>query len=170
MLRRPHRWSFYDEFDDIRRQMDQMMNIVSPDESSLPLPETEEGRDIVPFFGAGRGHGVFQVDVSMNNNEVIVTADMAPGVEKKNISMELLTPKALQITCERKMEREEMEGEEGDLNRYYLRERRYGSQSRVVPLPQAVNPEDAKASFENGVLEIRLPIRAIETKRRIAIE
>ena len=172
MIRRPYRWSFYDEFDEMRRQMDQLMNLMSstsPFSSSLALPEAERGQEIVPLFREG-GIGGFQVDVTQDENEVIVAADMIPGIEKENISMELLSPKALQITCERKEEREEKKGEEGEEGRYYLHERKYGSISRVVPLPRAVTPEGAKASFRHGVPEVRLPVSALETKRRIAIE
>ncbi|WFN33485.1 Hsp20/alpha crystallin family protein [Methanogenium sp. S4BF] len=172
MIRRPYRWSFYDEFEDMRRQMDQLMNLMSSTSSlssSLALPEAEHGAEMVPLFREG-GIGGFQVDVTQDENEVIVAADMIPGIEKENISMELLSPKALQITCERKEEREEKKGEEGEEGRYYLHERKYGSISRVVPLPRAVTPEGAKASFRNGVLEVRLPVSALETKRRIAIE
>ena len=94
-----------------------------------------------------------------------------PGIEKENISMELVSPRALEITCERKEEREMKSAEEEEeTGRYFLHERRYGSMSRVVPLPKAVNPEGAKASFRNGVLEVRLPVSALETQRRIAIE
>ncbi len=169
MIRRPYRWSFYDEFEEMRRQMNQLMGWMSSSPPSLALPEAERGQEMVPFFRE-REIGGFQVDVTQDENEVIVTADMIPGIEKENISMELLSPKALQITCERKEEREEKKGEEGETGRYYLHERKYGSISRVVPLPHAVTPEGARASFRNGVLEVRLPISSLETKRQIAIE
>jgi HSP20 family protein len=40
---------------------------------------------------------------------------------------------------------------------YYVRERRYGSFSRSLELPRAVNADKADAVFENGVLTITLP-------------
>jgi len=173
MIRRPYRWSAYDEFEDMRRQMDQLMNWMSsssfPSPSSLALPEGEQRSEIVPLF-RDVGLGGFQVDVTQDENEVIIAADMMPGIEKENISMELLSPRALQITCERKEEHEEKKGEEGEAGRYFLHERKYGSLSRVVPLPRAVAPEGAKASFRNGVLEVRLPVSSLDAKRQIAIE
>ncbi|KAF1078052.1 Hsp20/alpha crystallin family protein [Methanogenium sp. MK-MG] len=184
MLRRPYRWSVYDEFEEMRREMDQLMNMMSPSSfspfsSSLALPESEQRAEMVPLFREGVLGG-FQVDVTQDENEVIVAADMMPGIEKENISMELISPKALEITCERKEEREVKEGMQGEeeeqgegergVGRYYLHERKYGSISRIVPLPHAVTTEGAKASFRNGVLEVRLPARVPETKRRIAIE
>ncbi len=140
--------------------------------SSLALPESEQRPEMVPFFREV-GLGEFQVDVTQDENEVIVAADMMPGIEKENISMELLSPRALRITCERKEEREEKRGEEREEReegRYFLHERKYGSISRVVPLPRAVAPEGAKGSFRNGVPEVRLPVSSLETKRQIAID
>ena len=40
---------------------------------------------------------------------------------------------------------------------YFRTERRYGSFRRVVPLPVEVKAKEAKASFKNGVLEVRIP-------------
>lgn len=169
MLRRPYRWSVYDEFDDMRRQMNELMKWASSSTPALALPESEQGREMAPIFREGWSGG-FQVDVTEDENGVIVTADMMPGIEKENISMELVSPRALEITCERKEEREMKSAEDEETGKYFLHERRYGSMSRVVPLPKAVNPEGAKASFRNGVLEVRLPVSALETQRRIAIE
>lgn len=170
MMRRPYRWSVYDEFEDMRRQMDELMKWASSTSPALALPPEEgQQRELAPIFREGWAGG-FQVDVTEDENDVIVTADMMPGIEKENISMELVSPRALEITCERKEEREMKSAEEEETGRYYLHERKYGSMSRVVPLPKAVNPEGAKASFRNGVLEVRLPVSALETQRRIAIE
>jgi len=170
MMRRPYRWSVYDEFEDMRRQMDELMKWATSPTPALALPAEEQRAEMVPIFREGWAGG-FQVDVTQDENEVVVTADMMPGIEKENISMELVSPKALEITCERKEEREMKSAEEEEeAGRYFLHERKYGSISRVVPLPRAVNPEGAKASFRNGVLEVRLPVSALETQRRIAIE
>jgi hypothetical protein len=59
---------------------------------------------------------------------------------------------------------------EGDEERnYHLWERSYGSFRRSFTLPRAVNSAEARAEFENGVLEVRLP-KAVEAKgRRIEI-
>ncbi len=187
MVRRPYRWSTYDEFDEMREQMDQLMNWMSsssfPSPSSLALPVGEQRPEMVSLFRE-TGLGGFQVDVTQDENEVIIAADMMPGIEKKDISMHLVSPRALEITCERREEREVKEGMEGEegarevavagesggAGRYYLHERKYGSISRVIPLPRAVAPEGAKASFRNGVLEVRLPVSSLDAKRQIAIE
>ena len=107
--------------------------------------------------------GEFRVDVREHDDEVIVVADL-PGVEKDDVSLQILNPRNLEISCERKGEKEEKS--EG----YYVRERVYGSMQRIVTLPADVTVEDAKASFKNGVLEVRLNKTKISPKSRIDIE
>ena len=107
--------------------------------------------------------GEFRVDVRDNDDEVIVVADL-PGVEKEDVSLQLVNPRALEISCERKGEKEERS--EG----FFMRERVYGSMSRVVAVPMDVTENDSSASFKNGVLEVRLKKAKIQPKSRIQIE
>ncbi len=53
---------------------------------------------------------------------------------------------------------------------FYRTERSYGSFERSFSLPSHVDPDDVKASLENGVLTIRLPRREEAKAREIAIE
>lgn len=113
-------------------------------------------------FPAWRGPE-FQVDVREHENEVLVVADL-PGVEKEGISIRLMDPQTLLIETERRGERdEEREG-------YFLRERSFGSMSRMVTLPSPVTEQGASASFKNGVLEVRLQKRAEAQGKRISID
>jgi len=93
--------------------------------------------------------GEFRIDVREHDDEVIVVADL-PGAEKNDVKISLLNPGALEISADRKIEKEEKE--EG----YYMRERMFGSMSRVVALPHDVTDKGATASFKNGVLEVRM--------------
>jgi len=43
---------------------------------------------------------------------------------------------------------------------YFRTERHYGRFRRTVPLPVAVNTDQAGARFEHGVLEVRAPKRS----------
>lgn len=49
-------------------------------------------------------------------------------------------------------------------------ERRYGPFYRSLHLPCMVNPEEVRASYRDGVLEIRLPRRTEATPRVISVE
>jgi HSP20 family protein len=107
--------------------------------------------------------GEFRVDVREHDDEVIIVADL-PGAAKEDVKVSLLNPGAIEITAERKTEKEEKE--EG----YYMRERMYGSMSRVVALPHDVTDKGGSASFKNGVLEVRLKKTTTEHGSSIKVD
>jgi len=57
-----------------------------------------------------------------------------------------------------------------NLKAILVRERVYGSMHRMVVLPADVTEKDAKASFKNGVLEVRFNKTKISPKSRIEPE
>jgi HSP20 family protein len=65
------------------------------------------------------------------------------------------------ITIEGERKQENKEHGEG----YYRSERSYGKFYRTLPLPDGVDPEDASATFHNGVLEVTMPV-AKRTERK----
>src|SRR2546422_10564118 len=71
-----------------------------------------------------------------------------------------VTDGALIIQGERKYEHEE------NKKGVYRSERRYGQFYREIPLPESADVERAKAQFNNGVLEIKLPVPEQVSKRR----
>jgi HSP20 family protein len=100
------------------------------------------------------------VDISRANGDVIVRASM-PGFDAKEISVEVKDG-VLSISAEHK-EESETKGEQ-----YYRRERRVGTSSRMVALPEAVDESKVKAELKNGVLTITAP--ASEKKEGSKIE
>jgi HSP20 family protein len=61
--------------------------------------------------------------------------------------------------------------EETERGGYYVRERRHGSFSRSMTLPEGVNEENIRARFEDGVLEVVIQgAAAVREPRRIQIE
>lgn len=85
-----------------------------------------------------------------------------PGMEPKDVNVEV-TENMLTVTGERKME-EEKEGE----NR--RTEFSYGRFERSFTLPKTVNVEAATAEFENGMLELHLPLMETAKPRKIAVK
>jgi HSP20 family protein len=146
-------WS---EMENMRAELENMFQLASRGGRFLPVAGGSDR--MLPAL-----RGEFRVDVREHDNEVIVAADL-PGVEKENVSLQLINPRTLEISCERKGEKEEKS--EG----YYVRERSYGSMQRLVVLPADVTDKDAKASFKNGVLEVRFNKSKISPKSQIAIE
>ncbi|MDD1678810.1 MAG: Hsp20/alpha crystallin family protein [Methanomicrobiales archaeon] len=122
----------------------------------LPAPGFE--RRMMPAY-----LGEFHVDVKEHADEVIVVADL-PGSEKGGITISLIDPRTLFISSKREEEKEEKE--EG----YYLHERLRGSMERTIALPTEVTDDDARATFNNGVLEVRLRKKMISHEKRIMVE
>ena len=144
--------SIWREMDDMRAEMESLFREVQAGGRFLPAGGMSDR--MLPAI-----RGEFRVDVREHDDEVLVVADL-PGIEKEDISLDLINPRALAISCERKEEKE-------DKSRgYYVRERVLGTMQRVVSLPADVTESDAKASFKNGVLEVRLKkARSLPTSR-----
>jgi len=109
-------------------------------------------------------HTVFAptVDVHEDEGNLVVKAEL-PGVGRDDVKI-TLAEGTLHIEAEKKHE-EETNGAD-----YYARERYFGRYSRLIPLPFDVDGEKASASFENGLLEIRLPKAEEAKSRKIALE
>jgi HSP20 family protein len=103
-----------------------------------------------------------QVDVLRRGDALVVRADL-PGLSKDDVSVDV-SGDILTIRGEREKEsREEREG-------YYWHERSSGSFSRRIPLPENADTEHASARFENGVLEVTMPVPETEESRSRRIE
>ena len=93
-----------------------------------------------------------KVDVFEKDNRLVTRIDL-PGVKKDDVTVEVGDGQ-LKMFGER-----QNESQENDKN-FYRCERDYGSFYRAVPLPVGVKPEDVKATFDSGVLEVSVPIPA----------
>lgn len=121
----------------LRAQMDQLMEDF-----------WREWPGISPAWQT-RGGFVPTVDVSEDEKNVHVTAEL-PGMSEKDIDVSLSSDGImLTIKGEKKVEEEEKE------ESFYRFERSYGSFKRTVSLPSAVDDKKADAKFKDGVLHIR---------------
>ncbi len=102
------------------------------------------------------------IDVVETDREVIARAEM-PGLDKENIKINL-TEDRLEISAETKKEEEKRE------KGYVYREMRSGSYYRAIALPSPVNPNNAQASYKNGILEIKMPKTEVKEKKEIKVE
>jgi len=89
------------------------------------------------------------VDVSESEEEFIVRAEL-PGVAQEDVRV-TADSNTLTIKGEKKLVREEKE------KAYHRMERSYGTFERTFSLSNRVDSTKTKASFKDGVLEIRLP-------------
>jgi HSP20 family protein len=102
-----------------------------------------------------------EIDVFQKNNELTIRADL-PGLKREDVRVDI-SDNEVCIQGERKHEHEE------EREGYYRTERGYGSFSRVIPLPEGVITEQAKANFKDGVLEITMPAPPAGKGRRLEI-
>lgn len=98
------------------------------------------------------------MDLYEEKDEVVVKAEL-PGISKEDLDV-TLTESTLTLKGEKKKEEEVKE------KNFYRSERSSGSFVRTIDLPSEVKTDQAKASFKNGVLEIRLP-KTEDAKRKV---
>jgi HSP20 family protein len=130
------------------------MDLTRWDSEMDRMMEDFFGRSMRPWWPARwlRGDGEITapvVDVYEEKDEVVVKAEL-PGLDKKDIEVNI-SDSELTLKGQKKKE-EEIEKEN-----YYRRERSYGAFLRSVELPTDVQADKVKASFKNGVLEVRVP-------------
>lgn len=82
---------------------------------------------------------------------LVVKAEV-PGIDPDKDVDITLTGNELQISV-RHEERSEHRGKEG-----YRSEFRYGTFARTVSLPAPVKEDDVRASYTDGILEVRIPL------------
>lgn len=101
------------------------------------------------------------LDVAEDTTQYTITAAL-PGV--KGEELEITLDKDV-LTIKGHMQQEE----EREGVRYHLRERRYGSFSRSIRLPENVNAEAIEASHENGIVTIAIPKAEAVKPKRISV-
>jgi HSP20 family protein len=97
------------------------------------------------------------LDVHENGDEIVVEAAL-PGMAPEDVDI-TITGQTLTLRGEMKAS----SAENGD--QYLYRERRFGTFHRQLQLPVRVEGERADATFEHGVLTLRIP-KADEVKPR----
>ena len=103
-----------------------------------------------------------RMDVSEKENAYIVHADM-PGLKKEDIKIEI-DGNEVSISAETKNEKDLKDGD-----RVLRSERYYGKVSRSFSLAQEVDEAAASAKYENGVLELALPKKAVVKAKLVSV-
>jgi HSP20 family protein len=139
------RWDPFQEMLNLRRTVDRLFDNVGSDNDWMQ-------------------HATWglAVDVVENKDDFIVKASL-PGVNPDDIDVSY-TDDTLTIRGEVKSDNEIKE------NQYHLRERRYGTFARSITLPTKIKGDAIEASYENGVLNLRLPKTEEVKPKRIPIK
>ncbi|MBV8774345.1 MAG: Hsp20/alpha crystallin family protein [Deltaproteobacteria bacterium] len=143
MANEPQTWSPFRELDRFRRDFDDLFD---------------------RFLGVSRqspGSGP-ALESYVDNGKLVVRADL-PGIDPKDVEI-TASGDQLMIRGRREQRREE-KGHD-----FIHREVAYGSFERVVKLPSGVDPDQIKASYNNGVLELTAPLPEQSQTRRVPIQ
>lgn len=114
------------------------------------------------WFNAAAEIGEPAVDVYYDKEELVIKAEL-PGMDKEDVEVNLADHL---LTLKGNKKREERVAED----EYVCSERAFGSFSRTVALPAEVQGEKVKASFKNGVVEIRLPVAETAKPKTIKVK
>jgi HSP20 family molecular chaperone IbpA len=105
---------------------------------------------VFPFSRSLRRGYRPQVDVYRSENPPTLTVQIElPGVDPDDVQL-VASPQALLIAGERRRPK--------DCGHYQQLEIDYGPFQRQITLSEDVDPEDANATYERGILTVRLPI------------
>ena len=142
---------FYDPYHEMNRFLDEMM-----------------GGSAGPARKSGRQQGADTewapaLDALTKDADLVIRAEL-PGVKQEDVDISL-HDNVLTISGERRDEQDEERGG------YHIRERRYGSFSRSVALPEGIDESKISARYEDGVLEVRVQGGAVAREpKRIKIQ
>ncbi len=135
-------WNPWRELESMRERLDRLFSEVTRwrGEAELEIP----------------------IDLQETDDAIIVRASV-PGVKPEDLSVEIRQG-VLNIRAETTEEREETRG------RWHIRERRVGSAFRAITLPVPVREDEAQATYQHGVLEIRIPKAEAAERRKIPVQ
>ena len=108
--------------------------------------------------------GMIRVEEFVEDGTFVIKAELAGIDPEKDVEIEIADG-MVHIHAERR-EEETTEGKE-----FSRRELRYGSFDRSLPLPAGVTEADVKATYKDGMLEIKLPLGTVpeETATRVPV-
>src|SRR5438270_11683011 len=142
------RWEPVRELSTIQNEMNRLFNTF------FDAPSPSNG-------GSALRRWVPAMDLVETGEDFVLRADL-PGLSEGDVNIEL-EDNVLTVSGARNAEHEERK--EG----FYRVERASGSFSRSLTLPEGVDPDAVKASFDRGVLEVRIPKPEERKPRKVAI-
>lgn len=141
------RWEPFRELATLQNEMNRLFN------TTFDAPAGGNGGTVRRWMPA--------MDLVETEDRFVLRADL-PGMSEGDVNIEV-EDRVLTISGERKAEHET--SKEG----YHRVERAFGAFARSLTLPEGVDPEAVAASFDRGVLEVRIPKPEQRKPRKISI-
>ena len=154
------RWNIWDQMRRMQEEMDRMFEGFSGFE---PFGTARTQEALPSHTGSNIVYSNYKqplADMWETDKEVLATLEI-PGIKKEDIEINVEN-RNLEIKVEKKDEYKEEDKKQG----LYRLERRYGGYYRNISLPENVDPDKIKATYTNGVLELRMPKDKVQKKGR----
>jgi len=110
-----------------------------------------------------RGFGpaaVMSLDAVRRDGDVLLRFDV-PGIDPESIEV-TVDRRVLSVSAKRHEERAEND-------KFFVRERAMGTVTRRLYLPESLNADAIEAAYNNGVLEVRIPVLEQAKPRKVEI-
>jgi HSP20 family protein len=143
------RWEPFRELATLQNEVNRLFNTAF----DAPAPAAGNGGTLRRWMPA--------MDLVETADHFVLRADL-PGLSEADVNIEV-EDRVLTVSGERKAEHEATK--EG----FHRVERAFGAFSRSLTLPEGVEPEAVEASFDRGVLEVRIPKPEQRKPRKISI-
>lgn len=142
-------WDPFREFERLQEELDRLFEWVSP---FRPL----RGEEVYPRINVGEAP------------DKVLVYIFAPGVDPKSVELSL-EGNLLSISGERKAE--ELLGVEGvKPERFARRERFSGKFSRVISLPESIDPAQVEAEYRNGIIVVKVGKKEERKAKKIEVK
>jgi HSP20 family protein len=149
--------SAWSPFESLRSEIDRLFDDFTPAFWNRPFGRLSLAKSLAAITAPA-------VDLVEKEKAYEITAEL-PGIDPRDLEVRLSSG-TLTIRGEKQEAKEEKEKE------YHVSERRYGSFQRSFRLPEGIDAAQIEASFNNGVLTVKLPktAEAQKNERKIAIK
>jgi len=142
-------------------EMDRIFETFGMGRSGFPSGSRYGGQTGLGGYGGMEQQSMWapSVDVRERDGKLLVSVDL-PGLRKEDINVRV-EDNAIVIEGERT---EESANQQQGF--HHQRERSYGSFFRMISLPESADPEQANATFRDGVLQIEVPLSQQQSRGR----
>ncbi len=138
--------------------LEKMIGKAAVEAVKMSSQASQAAKKFLGEVSEAKGYDVPAVDLIDGNEELIARVAL-PGASKDTIDLRV-TEDSLAVEA-KAMPRE---------GRYLRRETSTLGMKREIKLPVEIKPEQVKASFENGILEVRLPKLVVVNAQRVTVD
>ncbi|KAG0077911.1 hypothetical protein BGZ93_000454 [Podila epicladia] len=153
-------WTGYDPFDRLERRMNQVFDHLSDPWSTGRRGHRHHtsGGDsqLATMDLISPAVDVYETDKGWNIHVEL------PGVKKEDIKIDA-SDNTVTLSAESKF------SQDYSHDNVRCQERRFGTYSRTIPLPESVDRDKINASFQDGVLNLFLPKGEVAQPRKITV-